>query len=109
MAKHLVVYTRATYCPDQVRTRKLLAEWKVSYQEIDCSRDAAALQRMQDWNGHLGVPTLIVAEEGSVLPYQEPGPRPVGRSTRDINRGTLISEPSEEGLRAFLKQHDLLK
>ena len=104
----LVVYTRATYCPDQQRTRKLLAEWHVSYHEIDCSKDQEALERIRGWNGHLGVPAIVVAEEGSVLPFREPDAKPVGRSTRDYNRGTLITEPSEEGLRQFLKQHGLL-
>ncbi len=108
MAKRLVVYTRATFCPDQVRARKLLADWNVPYEEINCSECPEALERIQGWNGHLGVPAIIVAEEGSVLPIAEPDPRPVGRSTRNINRGTLITEPSEEGLREFLKQHGLL-
>ena len=108
MAIHLVLYTRATHCPDQARARKLLAEWKVPYQEMDCSRDAEALERIQNWNGHLGVPAVVVAEEGSFLPIREPDPRPAGRSTRNLSRGTLITEPSEEGLRQFLKQHGLL-
>jgi hypothetical protein len=42
------------------------------------------------------------------LPFREPDPRPVDRSTRNVNRGTLITEPNEEGLREFLKQHGLL-
>ncbi len=108
MAQHLVVYVRNTFCPDQVRARKLLADWKIPYQEINCSEDAEALERIQEWNGHLGVPNIIVAEEGSILPFAEPDPRPVGRSTRNVNRGTLISEPSEDGLREFLKQHHFL-
>jgi glutaredoxin len=108
MAVHLVLYTRAMYCPDQARARKLLAEWHVPYQEVDCTRDAEALERIRRWNGHLGVPAVVAAGEGSTLPIREPDPRPTGRSTRDFNRGTLITEPSEEGLRQFLKQHGLL-
>ncbi len=108
MPIHLVLYTRATYCPDQARARKLLAEWKVPYQEVDCSRDAEALERIQNWNGHLGVPVVIAAEDGSLLPIREPDSRPAGRSTRNFSRGTLITEPSEEGLRQFLQQHGLL-
>ena len=108
MAKHLVVYTRGISCPAQMRARKLLAEWGVPYQEINCSDDAQALERIKAWNGHLGVPVAVAAEEGSVLPFREPDPRPAGRSTRDFNRGTLITEPSEDGLREFLKQHGLL-
>ena len=107
MTKHLVVYTRVMACPDQTRVRKLLAEWHVPYQEINCSNDPEALERIRAWNGHLGVPAVVVAEEGSVLPVTEPDPRPAGRSTRDANRGTLITEPSEEGLRQFLDQHGL--
>jgi len=108
MAKRLVVYTRAIYCPDQQRTRKLLAEWHVPYQEVDCSKDPAGLERIKSWNGHMGVPAVVIAEEGSVLPFREPDPKPVGRSTRDYNRGSLITEPSEDGLGQFLKQHGLL-
>ena len=108
MAKHLVVYTRAISCPDQARVRSLLGEWRVPFQEINCSSDAEALERIKSWNGHMGVPAVVVAEEGSVLPVREPDPRPEGRSTRNVNRGTLITEPSEEGLREFLKQHGLL-
>ncbi len=108
MAKHLVVYVRAISCPDQARARKLLGEWGVPYQEVDCSSDAEALERIRSWNGHLGVPAIVIAEEGSVLPFQEPDPRPAGRSTRNLNRGTLITEPSEQGLREFLQQHGLL-
>jgi glutaredoxin len=108
MATHLVLYTRATHCPDQARARKLLAEWRVPYQEVDCSQDQEALERIRLWNGHLGVPVVVIAEESSVLPVCEPDPRPVGRSTRDYNRGAMITEPSEQGLRDFLKQHGLL-
>jgi len=108
MTKHLVLYTRAMSCPDQARARRLLTEWRVPYQEVDCSNDAEALERIRTWNGHLGVPAVVIAEEGSLLPIAEPAPRPSGRSTRDVNRGTLITEPSEEGLREFLKQHGLL-
>jgi glutaredoxin len=108
MAKRLVLYTRATSCPDQARARRLLAEWHVPYQEVNCSTDAEALERIRGWNGHLGVPVVIVVEEGGLLPVSEPAPRPSGRSTRDFNRGTLITEPSEAGLREFLKQHGLL-
>lgn len=108
MALGLVIYTRAIHCPDQQRVRKLLADWRVPYREVDCSKDPEALERIKAWNGHLGVPACVVAEDGSVLPFREPDPKPVGRSTRDYNRGTLITEPSEEGLRQFLKQHGLL-
>ena len=108
MAMHLVVYTRGISCPDQIRARKLLAEWRVPYQEVNCSDDAEGLACIQRWNGHLGVPVVLAAEEGSVLPFREPDPKPAGRSTRDFNRGSLITEPSEPGLREFLKQHGLL-
>ena len=108
MAKRLVLYVRNIACPDQARARRLLAEWRVPYQEVNCSTDADALERIKAWNGHMGVPAVVVAEEGSVLPIAEPSPRPTDRSTRSFNRGTLITEPSEEGLREFLRQHSLL-
>ena len=110
MAKHLVLYTRATSCPDQARARRLLAEWRVPYQEVNCSNDVEALERIQAWNGHLGVPAVVIAEEGSLLPIAEPAPLPA--RTLDARccqlGGTPITEPSEEGLREFLKLHGLL-
>ena len=106
--KRLVVYCRDAYCPDQARARQLLDKWGIAYEEVNISRDPQAAKRVQEWNKHLGVPTLIVAEEGSLEPITPPTPLVPGQRTRDLNRGPLISEPSENGLRDFLRQHGLM-
>jgi glutaredoxin len=102
------MYCRDSFCPDQARTHRLLGQWGVLYEEVNTTRDRQAAERVQAWNGHLGMPTLVIAEEGSLEPVTPPAPLAAGQRTRDLNRGTLISEPSESGLREFLGQHGLL-
>lgn len=108
MAKRLVMYCRDSYCPDQALARRLLKAWGVSYQEVNISRDRQASERVQKWNNHQGVPTLIVAEDGSVEPIAPPTAVSPGQRTRNLNRGSLICEPNETGLREFLQQHGLM-
>jgi hypothetical protein len=43
-----------------------------------------------------------------VQPIEEPAPLPKGRSARSLDRGTLITEPSDEALSAFLQRHGLI-
>jgi glutaredoxin len=109
MSKRLVMYCREAFCPDQARARQLLSMWGVAYEEVNITHDRQAAERVQAWNGHLGMPTLVIAEEGSLEPITPPTPLAAGQQTRNLNRGTLISEPSERGLREFLHQHSLLQ
>jgi hypothetical protein len=60
------------------------------------------------WTGFLSVPTLIVADAGSLLPYEEPSPLPPGASPRGINRGAMITEPGIDDLTRWLQQHGLI-
>lgn len=108
MSKRLVMYCREAFCPDQARARQLLSTWGVPCEEVNITHDRQAAERVQAWNEHLGMPTLVIAEEGSLEPVTPPTPLAARQQTRDLNRGTLISEPSERGLREFLRQHGLL-
>ncbi len=108
MVKRIVLYCRDSYCPDQARAKRLLAGWGMLYEEVNISRDRQAAERVQEWNKHLGVPTVVIAEEGSVEPITPPTLLLPGQRTRDLNRGSIICEPSEAGLRTFLQQHGLL-
>ncbi len=108
MTKHLVMYCRDAFCPDQARARHLLKEWGVPFQEINISRDSQAAARLQEWNKHLGVPTLVVADTSGVEPITLPAPLSPGQRTRNLDRDSLICEPSEAGLRDFLRRHGLL-
>jgi hypothetical protein len=71
-------------------------------------RDPDARQRVLDWTGFLSVPTLVVAEAGETLPYEEPAPLAKGSSPRGIDRGSMITEPGNEELAKWLLHHGFI-
>jgi glutaredoxin len=102
MTHKLVMYTRTSSCPFVTLAKRVLAEHAVPYHEIFTDRDEEARQRVMAWTGFLSVPTLIVAEEDSVLPYEEPAPLARGTSPRGVDRGTMITEPGMPELTRWL-------
>ena len=90
------------------RARARLAELGLEYQEIDIEQDLEAGQRLDGWVGFQSVPTIVVAEEGALVPVEEPAPLPEGSSPRGADRGYMIGEPSNEELDAFLRKHGFL-
>jgi glutaredoxin len=103
----LLLYTRERTCPDQELARRCLAEFNIAYIEINISREPDAAQTMQELVGCLAVPTLVIADEDN-NPIEPP--RMVGKyeSVRNVDRGSIISEPSRDGLQQFLIRHGLL-
>ena len=85
-----------------VRARARLAELEVKYQAVDIEQDPGAAQRVEEWVGFRSVPTIVVAEEGALGPSEGPEPLPEGSGPRGVDRGYLISEPSDDQLDAFL-------
>ena len=108
MKAELVMYGRKYGCMDQVIARNFLELHNVPYRFIDIGSDPVAAQRVHAWVGHLSVPTLVVANPGEEVPLEEPAPRDPSRRTRGQDRGSLIVEPSERQLEAFLRNHNLL-
>jgi glutaredoxin len=104
---HLLLYTRERTCPDQELARRCLAEFQVPYTELNISREPDAAQTMQELVGCLAVPTLVIAAEGHT-PIEPPQPIGKYESVRNVDRGSIISEPSRDGLRRFLIKHGLL-
>ena len=107
MNKELIVYGRTYPCPDLTRTRRFLEANNISYRQINIDQDRAACEFVEHWVGHRSVPTVVVANAGDVHPIEEPKPIPPGRSVRSFDRGTMITEPSDEALRGFLQRHGL--
>ena len=105
MNKELVVFGRTYPCPDLTRTQRFLKANNISYRQINIDQDAAALALVERWVGHRSVPTVVVAHAGDVHPIVEPAPLPAGRSVRSVDRGSMITEPSEEALHGFLRRH----
>ncbi|MDP9312207.1 MAG: glutaredoxin [Chloroflexota bacterium] len=108
MDKELIVYGRTYPCPDLVRSQRFLNTKNVSYRIIHIDKDEEAGEVVERYVGHRSVPTIVVARKGDVLPIEEPAPLPKGRSARSFDRGTLITEPSDEALGSFLQRHGLL-
>ncbi|WP_026369350.1 glutaredoxin family protein [Kallotenue papyrolyticum] len=108
MDKELIVYGRTFPCPDLARSERFLQRHKVPYRMIHIDQDEQAGALVERYVGHRSVPTIVVARKGDLLPIEEPTPLPPGRSARSVDRGTMITEPSDEALQAFLQRHGLL-
>ena len=106
--RELVVYGRTTYCPFLDTAHSVLAEYKIPYRELMIDQDDEAATRVIGWTGFRSVPTILVAEPGQNLPYEEPAPLERGASPRGIDRGSMITEASEAELVPWLKRHGFI-
>ena len=104
----LVMYSRTVPCPFVLIAKRVLGAQNVPYRELFIDKDQVLEKRVLDWTGFLSVPTLVVARAGENLPITEPAPLEKDASPRGINRGPMITEPSEEELMAWLRQHGFL-
>jgi glutaredoxin len=109
MNKQLVMYSRTTGCPYITVAKRMLDDYTLDYHEIYIDKDMEARKRVQNWTGFLSVPTLVVAQPGAVLPYEDPLPIAPGSSPRGINRGSMITEANVEQLREWLIQHGFIE
>jgi glutaredoxin len=103
--KELIMYSRTTGCPFVSIAKRVLDGENIPYREIHIDKDPIARQRVKDWTGFLSVPTLVIAEPGAILPLSQPTPLPPETSPQGIDRETMITEPYEPQLRAWLHKH----
>jgi glutaredoxin len=108
MERELIMYTRTMGCPFVTTAKRVLADYQIPYQEIFIDKDSDARERVQTWTGFQAVPTLVIAPAGEILPYEPPAFLARGDSPRGINRGSMITEPRADELKAWLVQHGLL-
>ena len=108
MNKELIMYHRTYGCPFVTLAKQVLRDYNVAYREIFIDQDMSARERVVNWTGFQSVPTLVVANPGEMLPYEEPAFLERGLSPRGINRGSMITEPNIEQLTAWLKQHGFI-
>ncbi|MFP4321003.1 MAG: glutaredoxin family protein [Anaerolineales bacterium] len=104
----LVMYTRSTPCYFVNLARRVLNEAAVPYREVFIDETPDARERVLTWTGFEAVPTLVVAPNGADTPALPPTHLPPGNSPRGIDRGSMITEPNESQLRAWLEKHELL-
>jgi glutaredoxin len=106
----LVMYSRrTTACPFVSLAHRVLDEQHVPYRELYIDQDKTNEQRVLNWTGFLSVPTLIVARPGEDVPYEEPAPLAAGASPRGVDRGSMLTEPSEGQLLDWLRKHGFIE
>ena len=104
--RELVMYARTTGCPYQSIAARVFVRYEIPHRIIWIDQDDDALRRVVAWTGFRSVPTLVVAEPGEVLPYEEP--EPITGSPRGIDRGAMLTEATEGELVRWLIKHGFL-
>jgi glutaredoxin len=107
--KELVVYSRTTYCPYQMKANRVFGEFGLEPRTLMIDRDDEARQRVEEWTGYRSVPTILAANPGEDLPYKTPAPLAKGASPRGVDRGSMITEASEDELRIWLRRHGFIE
>lgn len=103
------MYSRFSPCPYVRSAKRVLERERIPYRELYIDEDPAAKQRVIEWTGFQSVPTIILAQPGEILPYEEPQPLASGASPKGIDRGTMITEPGEVQLENWLRRHGFMK
>jgi formylglycine-generating enzyme required for sulfatase activity/glutaredoxin len=104
----LVLYGRTTFCPDLVKTKKLLHQWNVPYRQLNVDMNEQAAFRLDEWLGTRTIPTLVVAERNQIDPVAQPTDANLS-NLRNTDRGTMLHEPEEETLREWLKRNGFIR
>ncbi len=107
--KRLIMYTRSMPCPYVFIALNVLEQFDVEYHEVLIDKDEVALENVMNWTGFLSVPTLVVAEEGEILPYTPPAPLTKGHSPKGVHRGSMITEPNRHQLIQWLAGHGFIQ
>ncbi len=108
MQHSLIMYSRTSPCPFVSLAKRVFEREGVSFHELFIDQDKEAEQRVVEWTGFLSVPTLVVALPGEVLPFAPPLPLLPGSSPRGVDRGAMLTEPGEEQLVGWLRQHGFI-
>ena len=103
----LVVYGRTTFCPDLSKARGWLHQWNVPYRQLNIDLDETAAFKLDDWLGTRTIPTIVVAHYASIDPVEAPAEANLN-NLRNTDRGSMLHEPEEAALRAFLVRNGFL-
>lgn len=103
----LLLYGRSSFCSDVVKVKQWLNNWNVPYRQLNIDVDEEAAFRLDEWLGTRTIPTLVVASRNCIDPISEPVSVDLAH-LRDTNRGSMLHEPEESTLRAFLVENGFL-
>jgi hypothetical protein len=103
-AREIIVYASDKHGKDVEAIDHILHQYHIPHRELSIDRDPAALGRVLLWTGRRSVPTLVAADTGSDGPYQPPRPVKSWDGGRGVDRGSIISEPSETQLVSWLRR-----
>jgi glutaredoxin len=106
--RELVMYSRTFGCPYISVAKRVFADFAIGYRELMIDKDPEAKARVLAWTGFQSVPTIVIAEPGSVLPVEAPLLLPRGVSPRGVDRGWMITEPHRMELKAWLVRHGFI-
>ncbi|RLT41971.1 MAG: hypothetical protein DWI58_07635 [Chloroflexi bacterium] len=101
----LVVYGRSGYCPDMMRWDRWVREHPLAYVLFDIDVDTDARAFVVRHTGHRSVPTLVIAPDDGFDPIEDPAA--LIRSARDVDRGSMLTEPSAPTIEAFLHRNGI--
>jgi glutaredoxin len=107
--KDLVVYSRSSFCPYVQKARRVFKRYDLTIHEIMIDQDPEALERVMSWTGYKSVPTILLANPGEFVPFEEPAPLEDGTTPRGVDRGVMITEPYEDELEAWLRKHGFIE
>jgi glutaredoxin len=104
MSRTIVVYM-SPWCGNSLDTQRALGEWGVAATYINIKEDRTAAARLREWVGFESVPTVVIAEGDSLVPYEPPQPLTSGMSPRGVDRGSIITEAARPQLLAWLTKN----
>lgn len=106
--RELLIYGRSTFCPDLVKIKRYLFQQQVPYRQVNVDENREAAHILEQLIGTRTVPTLVIATPGSYYPFAPPAPLPPGTPPRNFDRETLVQEPQEALLAAWIERHQLV-
>jgi hypothetical protein len=106
--KEILVYASDDRQGDVEVVVRILNEYNIPHRRISIDCDPAALGRILLWTGHRSVPTLVAVDPGEDDPCHPPQPIKYWASPRGVDRGSIISEPSQNELLAWLRRLGLI-
>lgn len=103
----LVIYGKTAFCPDLINVKRWLHQWDVPYRQVNYDLQDEVADRLDGWLGSRVVPTLVVAEQGMIDPISTPAAADFAH-LRNVDRGSMLHEPDEPTLHAWLIRNGFL-